>query len=1066
MDAKERTEALTTNCSYIVQAPAGSGKTELLTQRYLALLTTVTEPEQILALTFTRKAAQEMRHRILLALEEASENRPLKNSHQQITRNLALNALKKNNQHHWNILQQPHRLKITTFDSYCLEIYQSIPQSEQLTLPNLSQYPYLCYRPAIQNWFNWCRDNKNLHAPLKRLLAPIQNQPEKLYEHLIQLLECRDQWLKPIQYHAQLNEEAHLEFLQQIIRSHWYIWQNCLNQDLQLQLINLLQKLAPYLPQERFQHLARWSCFNEINFEQLQELADLLMTKDLEFRKGLNHYVGLNDKVCPKDILKALQKEAKDLLEEFENHLTFKFALQYLPQFPNPEKLSLDWALLQAYYVLLPLLVAHLHLEFEKQECCDFIYVAQQAQAALDETDYSMYLENQLQHLLIDEFQDTSWSQLEFIQKLTYDWEQYPQKTLFVVGDPMQSIYRFRSADVGIFLQIQQQGLKPLSLKPLYLKQNFRSTPNLIECLNQHFAAIFPKTEEIHLGGVPFHPAHPALAYQKNSFISAEYFASTPKQTSKIIEIIQDAKSQNIKSLAILVRARGQLQPILDELELAEVQYQGLDLIPLGKLPHIRDVWNIAQLLLNPGDRINELAVLRGPFVGLKLKELHELANLSPKKSIFQVLHQCLDSIELSQETLQRLNYFCCYFDEAKWNIHQEPFSDVLQNLLQHLQINHLFNASERHDIEKFFSIIELFCNEFTIPDICDIQTYLNGHYISAHQAFELQIMTIHKSKGLEFDWVVIPNFGDMPRPTKLKPLTWYPIPQASSNLEGIFITSQSIQEEHQTNTKLSRWFEKQQEFFENQRLCYVALTRAKSRLYLLDDKIKAQSGSFRDFFSKDLFSEGNLSHEILRINTKKNNAVKILPLELLVVPNPSKSQKINKKTIFHDTYRVKQIGIITHRLLQWICEHHPQHEEDIPWIIAENALKEFTTIEPSLTQIKSYIKNFWHCPIGQWIKMPHQDEHNEFELLVKDGHILRQMILDRTFVNRGVRWIIDFKTSLDDEDAKASYALQLNRYADAIQELYPHQVIHCGVYYLSNLHWQTWVYETNLVTN
>jgi superfamily I DNA/RNA helicase len=1061
MDVKERIEALSTASSFIVQAPAGSGKTELLTQRFLALLATVSEPEQILALTFTRKAAQEMRHRILQALLDAEENRPLKSKHQEATRALATAALEKNAQLSWSILQHPHRLRITTFDSFCLEIYQSIPQAEQVILPNLTNYPYLCYRPAIHNWFNWCRENEELHEPLKILLKPVQNQPEKLYAYLIQLLECRDQWLDSIQHHTHLSDKEHLKLLESIIQSHWTIWETCLPDALQVELIALIHELNPYLPKERFANLETWADFSNIDFKQIQELVELLMTKDLEFRKGLNHYVGLTDKVCPKDLLKGLQIKAKALLEELDNHPDFKFALQHLPQFPNPDDLSLDWNLLSAYYQLLPLLVAHLHLEFEKQECCDFIYVALQAQLSLDESDYHLYLDNQLHHLLIDEFQDTSWSQLQFIQKLTQDWDQYPHKTLFLVGDPMQSIYRFRSADVGIFLQIQQHGLKPLQLHPLYLKQNFRSTPNLIEPLNQYFSAIFPQKEQIHLGGVPFHHAHPALLPEERSFIAAEYFESTPAQTQKIIEIIQDAKQQHIKSVAILVRSRNQLKPILEALEHQHIHYQGLDLIPLGKLPHIRDIWNLTQLLLNPGDRITELAVLRCPFIGLKLDEIHTLANLSPKKSIFQILDKEEHLANLNIDSQTRLRHFYFFLEQAKQHIHQQPFTQVLQNFLHQLHVQDLLNASEQLDLEKFYTIIELFCREFACPDITDIQTYLNHHFISAHQAFELQIMTIHKSKGLEFDWVILPNLGDMPRPTKLKPLTWYPLPNPDSKLDGIFITSQSNSDQHLQNTKLCRWFEKQQEYYENQRLCYVALTRAKSRLYLLDDKTKAQSNSFRDFFNPNLFLPGQLNDLPSKVSIKQTNQVKRLPSELFraALPAPM-TPKFNKRLNFHDSFRVKQIGIITHRVLQWICQFHPEQETDIPWNIAENLLKEFTNLEPSLTQIKDYIHRFWHCPIGQWIKVAHQDEQNEFELLIKDNNILRQAILDRTFIADSKRWIIDFKTSIDDEHAKTSYEIQLNRYAAAIETLYPNQRIHCGVYYLSNLHWQTWAYQ------
>ena len=133
LDSKQRKQCLDTTNSYIVQAPAGSGKTSILVQRYLALLAKVEQhPEEVLAITFTRMAVFEMRNRILEALISAQEQKSkfennntnlngarTETLYQEVTINLAAKVLERDKSENWNLISNPSRLKIQTFDSLC-----------------------------------------------------------------------------------------------------------------------------------------------------------------------------------------------------------------------------------------------------------------------------------------------------------------------------------------------------------------------------------------------------------------------------------------------------------------------------------------------------------------------------------------------------------------------------------------------------------------------------------------------------------------------------------------------------------------------------------------------------------------------------------------------------------------------------------------------------------------------------------------------------------------------------------------------------------------------------------
>lgn len=126
-DLHQREQAIRPDVSFIVQAPAGSGKTGLLIQRYLRLLSIVDAPEEIVAITFTRKAAAEMQGRVLAALAQAATGNPADTPYHQQTLDLARAALEQGRRHDWQLTENPGRLRIQTIDALCGSLARQMP---------------------------------------------------------------------------------------------------------------------------------------------------------------------------------------------------------------------------------------------------------------------------------------------------------------------------------------------------------------------------------------------------------------------------------------------------------------------------------------------------------------------------------------------------------------------------------------------------------------------------------------------------------------------------------------------------------------------------------------------------------------------------------------------------------------------------------------------------------------------------------------------------------------------------------------------------------------------------
>ncbi len=1095
-DAKQREQAVDITQSYIVQAPAGSGKTEILTQRFLKLLSIVHQPEQIIALTFTRKAANEMRERVIVALQQVAAGILPQSTHQKTTHDAAARALRRDQACHWNLLEQPGRLRILTIDSLCQFIAHAIPlQENQIHDAKICENPKKLYLSAASACFQYAAHEPEFAPVIKTLLYHLDNRQDLLHHLLSDLLAKRDQWLALL-YEVRLHDKAVFEEAIGWLEQHELDrFKNSLPLELANTLISLIHRLMVIresTAQPRYDSkdstrshdhqgspraiLNHADSLDRLDRSLANQLATLLLTSQNTLRKAFDHHVGLKRGLCSDAEYTDLKKSSQELLAELAQLPDFQDALTRVRQLPHPTYEAKQWDVLQALFKLLPLLVAHLQIIFNEQNSVDFTAISQQALLALggnqNPTDLTLYLDNNIQHLLIDEFQDTSIQQFQLLSQLVLGFEPQDGRTLFVVGDPMQSIYRFRSAEVGLFLRARQQGIGPVKLTPLELTCNFRSTSTLVNWVNQQFRSIFPKTPDIESGAVSFHPSKPVREASADSYIHAVQFDGPDEEALNLVERVRhELQTYPEDDMAILVRSRRQLLHIVRTLREQHIPFQGVEIDLLANFPHLRDIWSLTQALLNPSDRLAWLCLLRSPWCGLSLADLHCIANFSKSQSIYYALSRLNQINHLSAEGIIRLSYVYTVLDGALMKRHQQPVVDWLTETLRRLHLDKVLDQSQQQDIDQFWILLEQYIQDERIPDLRLFQAELNKLYSKKATPARLHIMTIHKSKGLEFDCVFLPGLGAKPARHDKPLLRFMTIP--TNEQEKLYLLSpiKAADEEQCLLYDYLGKIDAEKDHYELQRLLYVATTRAKKRLYLFDCQLTAHRGTFKYLLHQQAFIADSKSsdHELVQSeplpsqDPRPLSKLYRLPIEFYQVPSKPSAPRNNKNLNLANTHLPKLIGIVAHELLQWICTEHPRCIDDIPWNLARHQLMQagFTgqTLEQTMQQLQNQINDLYHHPIGQWLIQPHHEEQNESEFLVKENTTWVTRVIDRTFYHQNIRWVIDFKTGQDHETAEEKHRDQVNEYAEMLSEN-TSTPIRCGLYYLATSHWVAWDYS------
>lgn len=1050
-DLGERRRALDPASSFIVQAPAGSGKTELLIQRCLVLLATVSRPEEIAAITFTRKAAAEMRGRILAALAQArSDPRPAA-AHTALTWDLARAALERNDAFGWRLEENAARLRVQTIDSLCASLTRQMPVLARFgAQPESLEDAEDLYREAARATLDLLDGEDGVARDVALVLAHLDNDAGRVEALLAGLLRRRDHWLR---YLRAADQRAALEATLADIRA-----------EAVARAAAALEATGHTGPEGAGAVAAGdWIAF-----------ANELLTKKGEWRKG-----------------SALAK----VLAGNDEALAALRALQAPPPAAYGDG---QWEALGALVRVATVAVGELKAAFAAHGQADFVEIAQGALRALgtdeEPTDLLLALDYRIHHLLVDEFQDTSVSQNELLARLTAGWEPGDGRTLFVVGDPMQSIYRFREAEVGLFLRARREGIGTVALAPLTLSANFRSQAGIVEWVNGAFGQVMPQREDIAEGAVTYAASHAVHAALPEAVTVHPFFDGDREgEAACVARLAREAlarpagNADGPPTVAILVRARSALARIVPALRAAGLRLRAIEIDPLADRPVVGDLLALTRALSHLADRPAWLAVLRAPWCGLALADLHALAGTDgvPPGEVPTLAEAMRDEARLATlgaEGRARVARVRDVLKAALAARGRTTLRDAVEGAWHALGGPACAaDATALDEADAFLDHLEQAEVAGALPDCAAFEEGLAKLYAPPDEEADprLQVMTIHKAKGLEFDTVIVPGLGAGAPPDEKKLFLWMERPRAAHEggesgllLGPVHATGADRDPIHE----YIRALDKRKADLENGRLLYVAATRARRRLHLMGDArldATAQPPVLKGPKKGSLLAKlwPAVEAQFARAAAAPSRAAALAPqagsaasLARLApgweVPAPppgvhwrapaGEERKAEAVEFSWVGETARQVGTVVHRWLQRIGQDALEGwDAGRARSLAPRLRRELqgrgvpgAELDDAVARATEALARAVSDPKGRWVLGPHDRAASEYRLTAVVNGARRRLVMDRVFTDAGgERWIVDFKAGghegaaadafLDSE--RERYAAQLRTYAAAL---------------------------------
>jgi ATP-dependent helicase/nuclease subunit A len=1092
--------SLATDKNVAVTAGAGTGKTKILVERYIHILLTETvDIKEVLAITFTDKAAAEMMERIAKRIEELLDS----------------NSTDLNKAKLFQIKNRLNSSYISTIHAFCSRLLRENP-IEALIDPDFK---------ILNDFQNTLLQNESINEVMEIINQDRDEWIEffRLFglNNIINMLEFGLSHRFELNKYITENQDINSKVLYDKLVKYFL---NTVKSAFDESLLQSIDSIIQSIPENEFP-TAKQNPKGAIVVDIIQSyLKSNSVEKSLEYWKCLFVLANVFTAGNGNSYKNLAQLGSKKSWSDSSAQLLVKLSEKINPVFfwvsGNPstapakiDKLAL--AQMPKFYKLYNLVLQHYSQKKTELSSLDFEDMQIIALNLMqDNPEVCAKISGQFKYIMVDEFQDTNLLQWEIISKLG----SLNENKFFIVGDPKQSIYGFRNADVRVFREVKKQfekyGDKTIESGDINLSDSFRFKVNVNSFINDTFNSVLSDSKnnpwEVNYDSL-FTSRHDKSGGGVEIALLSENDSVGSQPEFIIRRITQIVNQSNYKhgDIAILLRTRNHLNEIEEQLRKSEIPFKTVGGIGFYQRQEIYDVYHLIQFLINPHNDLALVGVLRSPFANISDEGFFFLAMARNKKSYWDILSDVNSIDNLPENDLIRLLLF--RKRALRWIQRRDriEFSELLEEIVHECfyqvsmlvdfngeqlfaNLKKIIRISEEYEKSGFTSLIDF---AESLKQLINSTTREGEAQTDLEDETTVKIITVHQAKGLEFPVVFHPYLEQQ---IKSFPTNCY-----FDKDWGIVSKINSIFSENNTYYLLELLQHEQQykELAELKRLFYVACSRARDFLILTStikkDKIQPNTPlnwllNSLDISHREITEGKNENKEKFRIwnelpeleksekssqnkalssintlkNSKRTDVTELSYYLNQIITQPQKeifsaTQLMNfikdKKSYFNRyhlgffeedydrliTSEVEQdLAIIKGKVIHKYLELYPNTDLD-------SLLFEFEILNPDfinelkndLTIFKRRIKESkFLAAIMDAIEFK-----NEVAVTMKLGDSFLTGTIDRMYKNENSLWeVVDYKTNRIESNQMAttaeSYKTQIEVYAFLLSSIFPEQ--------------------------